>query len=35
NPGSPTERRRAPYATMLELVIGGGKLEPELIALDP
>ncbi len=34
NPGSPTERRRAPYATMLELVIGGGEIEPELIVLD-
>jgi uncharacterized protein len=33
NPGSPTERRRAPARTMLELRIVGRELEPELIAL--
>jgi putative phosphoesterase len=32
NPGSPTERRRAPERTMLELRVDGGRLEPELIA---
>jgi predicted phosphodiesterase len=33
NPGSPTERRRAPARTMLELRIVGQELEPELIVL--
>jgi putative phosphoesterase len=33
NPGSPTERRRAPARTMLELRIEAGTLVPELIAL--
>ena len=33
NPGSPTERRRAPQRTMLELRIDGGRLEPELLPL--
>jgi uncharacterized protein len=34
NPGSPTERRRAPDRTMLELTIKGGRLtRPKLIAL--
>jgi uncharacterized protein len=33
NPGSPTERRRAPARTMLELVVAGGELRPELIVL--
>jgi putative phosphoesterase len=31
NPGSPTERRRSPARTMLELVIEGGALVPELV----
>jgi uncharacterized protein len=31
NPGSPTERRRAPARTMLELELAGGRLEPELV----
>jgi len=35
NPGSPTERRRAPEATMLELVIDDGGLRPEWISLGP
>ena len=34
NPGSPTERRRAPARTMLELTIAAGELAPELIRLD-
>ena len=34
NPGSPTERRRAPDRTMLELTINGGRLtRPKLITL--
>jgi len=33
NPGSPTERRRAPAHTMLELELAEGRLEPALIAL--
>jgi putative phosphoesterase len=33
NPGSPTERRRAPNRTMLELRICAGAVEPELIVL--
>jgi putative phosphoesterase len=33
NPGSPTERRRAPARTMLELVIAGGELVPELVTV--
>jgi len=33
NPGSPTERRRAPTRTMLELRIVGKALAPELIDL--
>ncbi len=33
NPGSPTERRRAPERTMLELRIEGGEIAPELIAV--
>jgi uncharacterized protein len=31
NPGSPTERRRAPSRTMLVLEIAGGAITPELI----
>jgi putative phosphoesterase len=33
NPGSPTERRRAPTRTMLELRVTGRAIEPELIDL--
>jgi putative phosphoesterase len=33
NPGSPTERRRAPSHTMLVLEVVGGTIEPELIPL--
>lgn len=33
NPGSPTERRRAPARTMLELRIEGGELAPTLVEL--
>jgi uncharacterized protein len=33
NPGSPTERRRAPARTMLELRIAGGSLEPVLVTV--
>ena len=33
NPGSPTERRKAPQRTMLELTIDGGAITPELIEL--
>jgi uncharacterized protein len=33
NPGSPTERRRAPSRTMLELRIQGKTIEPSLIQL--
>jgi putative phosphoesterase len=33
NPGSPTERRRAPERTMLELAIDGGELAPKLVSL--
>jgi putative phosphoesterase len=33
NPGSPTERRRAPEHTMLVLQIAGRVLEPELVTL--
>ncbi len=31
NPGSPTERRRAPARTMLELLVSDGGIVPELI----
>jgi hypothetical protein len=34
NPGSPTERRKAPVRTMLELVVADGHLEPTLIELE-
>jgi hypothetical protein len=34
NPGSPTERRRAPGRTMLELVVADGQLAPTLIELE-
>ena len=34
NPGSPTERRRSPSRTMLELRIGGdGTISPDLVRL--
>ena len=33
NPGSPTERRRSPMRTMLELRIRGREIEPTLIRL--
>ena len=33
NPGSPTERRRAPARSMLELVVAGGEIRPELVVL--
>ena len=33
NPGSPTERRRAPFHSMLELEIEAGTIRPELLRL--
>lgn len=33
NPGSPTDRRRAPERTMLELTIRGTRVVPKLISL--
>jgi hypothetical protein len=33
NPGSPTERRKAPNRTMIELRIDGGEITPELVVL--
>jgi putative phosphoesterase len=33
NPGSPTERRRAPTHTMLVLEVADGRIQPELIRL--
>ena len=33
NPGSPTERRRAPTHTMLELRVAASRVEPELVQL--
>lgn len=36
NPGSPTERRRGSLGhSMLELRVGAGRIEPELIQLSP
>lgn len=35
NPGSPTERRRAPERTMLELRVGSGRIAPALVSLGP
>jgi putative phosphoesterase len=35
NPGSPTERRRAPAHTMLLLAVEAGQIRPELVVLDP
>jgi predicted phosphodiesterase len=34
NPGSPTERRRAPKRTMLELLVTAREISPRLIDLD-
>jgi putative phosphoesterase len=33
NPGSPTERRRAPWRSMLLLEIAGGEIRPRLLEL--
>jgi hypothetical protein len=33
NPGSPTERRRGPFHSMLMLEIEGGEIQPELVRL--
>jgi putative phosphoesterase len=33
NPGSPTERRRAPFRTMLVLELAGGEIVPQLVTL--
>jgi putative phosphoesterase len=33
NPGSPTERRRGPFHSMLELEIEAGEIRPELVRL--
>lgn len=33
NPGSPTERRRSPFHSMIELELEGGRIRPELIRL--
>jgi len=33
NPGSPTERRRAPARSLLLLDIGGKKIAPRLVTL--
>jgi putative phosphoesterase len=35
NPGSPTERRRAPRRTMMELAVEAGTIAPELVDLGP
>lgn len=35
NPGSPTDRRKEPAHSMLELEIAGGKLAPELVRFGP
>ena len=35
NPGSPTERRRSPAWTMLELRIEAGEVTPQLVELGP
>jgi uncharacterized protein len=35
NPGSPTERRKSPFHTMLELTVEGRRLSPELVKLTP
>jgi uncharacterized protein len=33
NPGSPTERRKAPVHSMLVLEVAGGEIRPELVTL--
>ncbi len=33
NPGSPTERRRGPFHSMLLLEIEAGEIRPELVRL--
>jgi uncharacterized protein len=33
NPGSPTERRRAPFHSLLELTVESGRIRPELVRL--
>ena len=33
NPGSPTERRKAPERTMLELAVEAGRIAPKLVSL--
>jgi uncharacterized protein len=33
NPGSPTERRRAPHRSMALLEVDGGRLQPQMVAL--
>jgi putative phosphoesterase len=33
NPGSPTERRRAPFRSLLVLDLHGGRIEPRLVEL--
>ena len=35
NPGSPTERRRSPARSMLELVVAEGELRPKVVTLSP
>jgi putative phosphoesterase len=35
NPGSPTERRKSPFHSLLELTVSGRDLAPELVNLDP
>jgi uncharacterized protein len=35
NPGSPTERRTAPVRSMIELVVAGRELTPELVSFGP
>ena len=35
NPGSPTERRRAPAHTMLLLEVEAGEVRPQLLVVDP
>ncbi len=34
NPGSPTERRRAPHRAMLLLEVEAGAIRPEIVTLD-
>ena len=35
NPGSPTERRRAPFHSMLVLEVDSGHIRPELVTVTP